>query len=123
MLLLLAIPAFFVGNQACSGCHAGIYKSYSLTPMANTSGPAGSVSQGSFRHAASGYSYDVDARGMVRFSKAKSRGEQQLDYYIGSGAAGRSYLYQRAGFLFEAPITWYARTRAWDASPGYEADA
>ena len=92
MLLLLAIPVF-VGNQACFGCHEKLAKSYSLTPMAKSSGPAGPVAEGSFRHAASGFHYEVDKGGLVRFSKSGSQGKRQLDYYIGSGTAGRSYLY------------------------------
>ncbi|MCB9524356.1 MAG: tetratricopeptide repeat protein [Myxococcales bacterium] len=40
-------------------------------------------------------------------------------YAVGSGTHTRSYLWQRAGALFMAPLTWYARPKAWDLSPGY----
>ena len=92
MLLLLAIPALFVGNQACSGCHAEIYRSYSATPMAMSSGrnlPA--LTPGSFRHAASQVRYDIDAKGLVRLPRARQRDQRQLSYFIGSGVAGRSF--------------------------------
>ena len=35
---------------------------------------------------------------------------------------GSAYLIERDGFLFQSPITWYARQRRWDLSPGYEKD-
>ena len=123
MLLFLAIPALFVGNQACSGCHAEIYRSYSLTPMAMSSGRnLRPLTPGSFRHAASQVRYDIDANGLVRLSRGEKRDQRQLSYYIGSGVAGRSFGYVRDGFLFEAPVTWYAQTGSWDVSPGYASD-
>jgi predicted CXXCH cytochrome family protein len=124
MLLLLAIPALYVGNQACSGCHAEIFRRYSQTPMALSSGrelPA--LTPGSFRHEPSQVLYDIDAKGLVRLSKGTKRDERQLSYFIGSGVAGRSFGYVRDGFLFEAPVTWYAQTGSWDVSPGYASDS
>ena len=39
---------------------------------------------------------------------------------IGSGRQAFSYLIEHDGFLFESPITWYAKDRRWGLSPGYE---
>jgi hypothetical protein len=123
MMLLLAWQALFVGNQACRPCHAEIYRNYSATPMAQSSGRVGGdVAPGLFRHEASGVEYRIDARGGVTLSKGSARQQRELQYFIGSGAAGRSFLYSRGGFLFEAPVTWYSQKGAWDASPGFEAD-
>ncbi|MGQ9864621.1 MAG: hypothetical protein ACUVRD_09150 [Bacteroidia bacterium] len=41
-------------------------------------------------------------------------------YGIGSAHGTRSYLLYRGGYLYQAPITWYASARKWDLSPGYE---
>src|SRR5437763_3282427 len=123
MMLLLALPALFIGNQACSGCHDAIYRSYTATPMAMSSGrELPPLIPGSFRHATSQVRYDIDANGLVRLVKGAARDQRQLSYYIGSGVAGRSFAYARDGFLFEAPITWYAQTGSWDVSPGYGSD-
>ncbi len=121
MLFLLALPVF-VGNQACAACHADIAAKYRQTPMAQTSGRVTEVPAGEFRHAPSGTQYQVQSSGVVRLSRGASVGERLLQYFIGSGAEGRSYLWRRDGFLFESPLTWYARTKTWAASPGYEAD-
>jgi hypothetical protein len=124
MILFLAIPALFVGNQACAGCHAEIFRSYGSAPMALSSGRnLRPLTPGSFRHAASQVHYDIDANGSVRLSKGDARDQRQLSYYIGSGVAGRSFAYARDGFLFEAPVTWYAQTGSWDVSPGYASDS
>ncbi len=123
MLLLFAIPALYVGNQACSECHAEIYQRYSTSPMALSSGrelPA--LRTGAFRHAASKVSYAIDAKGLVTLSKGKHSEQRQLRYYFGSGVAGRSFGFVRDGFLFEAPVTWYSQTGVWDVSPGYASD-
>jgi hypothetical protein len=66
--------------------------------------------------------YRIDAKGVVRLSKGAKQEQRQLSYYIGSGVAGRSFGYLRDGFLFEAPVTWYAQTGSWDVSPGYASD-
>jgi predicted CXXCH cytochrome family protein len=130
ILLFLAVPplhgvteASFVGNKACARCHADIYRRYAATPMATSSGrDLRPLSPGSFLHPASGIRYDIQASGAVRLSKGAAHDVRQLSYYFGSGAAGRSFGYIRDGFLFEAPVTWYAQTGSWDVSPGYQSD-
>lgn len=135
LLLFLAFPALplagqasFVGNKACAGCHNEIYRRYAATPMASSSGrgvgPAleRALTPGSIRHSASRIHYEIDANGVVRLSEGADHEVRQLSYFFGSGAAGRSFGYLRDGFLFEAPVTWYAQTGSWDVSPGYESD-
>ena len=34
-------------------------------------------------------------------------GSRPLEYFIGSGTVGRSYLYSLDGFLYQAPVSWY----------------
>jgi hypothetical protein len=81
------------------------------------------LTPGSLRHAPSQVRYEIDANGLVRLFKGEKRDQRQLSYYIGSGIAGRSFGYARDGFLFEAPVTWYAQTGSWDVSPGYASDS
>ena len=115
MMLFLLAQAVFTGNQACAPCHKGIFESYQRTPMARSTGlVTGGVPPGTFRHAESATTYTITAEGMA--------GGRKLNYFIGSGEAGRSYLYSLAGFLFQAPITWYSQKGRWDMSPGYEHD-
>lgn len=112
-MLLLAAAAVFVGSQACRPCHAGIFDSYIRTPMAGSSGRVESVAPAKFT--AAGRLYAIEGN-ELRFDG----GAVTMDYFIGSNTAGRSYIHQRAGYLFEVPVTWYAQKQRWDASPGYD---
>lgn len=123
MLFMLAAGALYVGNKACEPCHPEIVRTYSSTPMAQSSGPvSGGLEPGSLHHAASGSTYDIKAAGVVAVTSGAKRNTWRLDYYIGSGATGRSYLYSAGGFLFQAPVTWYSQQARWNVSPGYEND-
>ena len=44
----------------------------------------------------------------------------RLDYVIGSGMNGYTYLVRRGDHLFQAPLSYYSRAAKWDLSPGYE---
>jgi hypothetical protein len=83
--------------------------------MARSSGRAGSIPAAAF--VAAGHKYEIDGVRLLF-----EGGSVSIDYFIGSNAAGRSYLHNSQGYLFELPVTWYAQKRIWDASPGYEAD-
>jgi len=122
MMLLLAAHALYVGNQACEPCHVEIARAYATTPMARSSGTVKSLTAGNFRHAESKTEYRIQSSGLVTASRGDLNMQRQLDYFIGSGAAGQSYLYSRDHFLFQAPVTWYSQQSRWDVSPGYEKD-
>jgi Flp pilus assembly protein TadD len=49
-----------------------------------------------------------------------ARNEAEVQFAIGSGRQGVTYLIERDGFLFQSPMTWYPGTRRWDLSPGYD---
>jgi tetratricopeptide (TPR) repeat protein len=111
--MLLLAAAVFAGSQACRPCHAAIAEAYARTPMAQSSGRVEAVPSAEFT--AAGHRYRI-AGNRLSFDQ----GSAPMDYFVGSGAAGRSYLWEREGYLFELPVTWYSQKRLWDASPGYE---
>lgn len=103
----------------CRPCHRAIYESYRRTAMANSSGRLqGTLPSGEFRHNASGFRYRV-ADNAVGFDNGSLRGSKTLAYFVGSGAAARSYLVDEGGFLFLAPVAHYTRESKWELSPGY----
>jgi hypothetical protein len=129
-------PNAYAGTAACAKCHAEIYKTFVATPMAQSSGTVGAgdfgenLAGGEFTHAKSGVTYQVTregdamyldfARGPSEKSPAGMRGRRRLDFFIGSGNHGRSYVSALDDFLFQAPVAYYAREQKWDMSPGYE---
>ncbi len=101
--------------------------------MARGSGSAvDGLLQGGFLHAGSGIRYDVFLRGGKAWmsynrdaapetlnERVALHGEKELNYFIGSGHRGRTYLYQENGQWFEAPINYYSKRHLWDMAPNY----
>jgi Tetratricopeptide repeat/Cytochrome c554 and c-prime len=134
LLLLPLIAAAFdeeAGSQACSRCHAEIYRKYSATSMARSSGKAGAGPlRESFEHAtfsdpalrAEYHISEAPAGYRLEFSRMSSgaKGQRMLEWFVGSGRVGRSYISSLDGFLFQAPVSYYSRGAKWDLSPGYQ---
>jgi len=114
-------------DARCASCHRAIYERYEKTPMAHASGPADEgFLPADFVHASSGVHYRItEDAGKVWLSYARSEGirplegQQELKYFLGSGRRGRTYLFEREGYWFEAPINWYAKRQMWDMTPHY----
>ncbi len=122
-------------NLTCANCHKEIYDHYKTTPMANASGPATEgLIPGDFTHQASGVHYrvyqEVDQATKqtdvwLEYSRENAgpnrelNGRVKLDYFIGSGRRGRTYLFNKDGYWFEAPINWYGKKQLWDMAPNY----
>jgi predicted CXXCH cytochrome family protein len=122
-----AAAAGYVGSEGCQSCHAEIYRTYSMTAMAQASGPATQeLIPGEFRHAASGVHYRVykeNDEAWLSFERPDDpavKGTRRLLYFIGSGHRGRTYLFAVDGFVFESPINWYGQRRVWDMAPAFQ---
>ena len=95
--------------------------------MAMTSGPIGNnLVEGSFEHRASAMRYKIfqkDGRTFLSYQRtdgATLHGTQELQFFVGSGRRGRSYLFGIDGFLYQSPASYYSQKKRWDTSPGYE---
>ncbi len=118
-------------DAACARCHSAISASYLQTPKAHASGLAvDHLLPGEFTAAASGVHYAVSqskgpggaSSAWLSFSDPRNengRGQQQLQYFLGSGHLGVTYLYTQDGFLLESPVAWYAATASYDLKPGF----
>ena len=130
---LCAFCADYAGSEACAPCHAGIFRSFMRTPMAHSSGLVGTAEANErfegaeFSDAQRAFSYTVGRDGakyyfdfrQTRASAQPISGRRQLDYFVGSGHAARSYLMNVDGFLYEAPVAYYTNTGTWNSAPGY----
>jgi predicted CXXCH cytochrome family protein len=95
--------------------------------MANASGEAmEKFEPGAFDHKASGVTYKLFVRdgqailGIQDERDSDMSQEHQLNYFLGSGHLGITYLYSRQGYLFESPAAYYAPSRSYDMKPGLE---
>jgi hypothetical protein len=101
------------GSKSCAVCHPAIYEKYQRSGMARSSGRVG---DGLERFE------EVRFRGgrvTPEFNVEFANGSFAMQYYIGSGAVGRSYAGFVDGFLFQSPASYYSARRAWGLSPGY----
>jgi hypothetical protein len=125
-----AFGADFAGNKVCASCHPAIYRAYMRTPMAQSSGTAATgdpnitFDRATFRDDRNAFSYTVSPDYRFQFTQQRATqpiaGTRALSYFIGSGAAARTFLIDDAGFLFESPVTWYRNSASWKPSPGFE---
>lgn len=114
------------GSEACASCHQDIFDSYSKTVMARASGNAADgLIAGEFDDRISGVECRVfEESGRVwmsyqRQGDSEFRGRRQLQYFIGSGVKGRTYVFSVDGYFFETPINWYSQEQKWNMTPAY----
>jgi predicted CXXCH cytochrome family protein len=130
--MLPAQEAAFVGSRVCAGCHRAIYLSYMRTDMGRSMRRASDLElptpvdlehahlhrrfrvfwQGNKLYQSE---YAVDASGNQVFDDI-----HEIEFAIGSGVNGFSFVVRRGNYLFEAPLSYYAKSSQWDFSPGYE---
>ena len=109
------------------------------TPMAQSSGLAGAnetkerFDRSEFRDSQSAFTYRVEPDAgayFLEFTQERAnppgspriQGRRKLEYFVGSGAAARSYLMSVDGFLYEAPAAYYRDSASWKPAPGYASD-
>lgn len=124
----------FVGQQACTQCHAEIVKSYQSHPMSRSACLASDLSI-----VAPGESTTFAPPGPRRYRVSRddqgawSQTEEfpdlegrliyadtvSTEFAVGSGQRGYSFVTNRDGYLTMGVATWYTGRNCWDLSPGY----
>jgi tetratricopeptide (TPR) repeat protein len=123
----------YVGDEACADCHEKQTKSYHQHPMGRSLAPVanapvveqfGKPAHNPFESL--GFQFAIERRGSEMVHKAIRRDAQgraaaeldtPVEFAVGSGVRGRSYLINRNGYLFQSPISWFTQQQAWDLSP------
>lgn len=122
----------YVGDEACARCHPSIAATFAKHPMGRSlrraqQPPPGSGARAGFSD--QGLDYTIDYKdGTLTHNEARRDGEGRviaaraeiIDYVVGSGRGGESYFFERDGFLFQSPISWYTDDQNWHLAPGYE---
>jgi predicted CXXCH cytochrome family protein len=125
----------YVGDEKCSECHLDKALSFRRHPMARSLLPVSRIAAGQRYDAGAhnpfevfGTQFLVERRGERVVHRQAGRDEKgdpvyefdmPVDYVIGSGARGHSYLTDRDGYLFQTPISWFSQKQIWDTSPGF----
>jgi hypothetical protein len=114
-------------DAVCAKCHAEIFQKYLNTPMANASGMAmDRLVPGDFTSPTSGTKYRVhaeDGKAWLDYDDPQTppaKGRLRLDYFLGSGHLGVTYLYSLDKYLLESPVAYYASANGYDMKPGFD---
>jgi tetratricopeptide (TPR) repeat protein len=127
----------YVSDESCAECHRDKADSYSQHPMGRSllpiaQDPATPRGKSSPPFNALGSRFQVERAGeQVRHRRTRLSPDGRpaadltwdVHYALGSGTRGRSYLTDREGYLYQTPISWYAKKeKGWDLSPGFGPD-
>lgn len=117
-----------IADAVCAKCHLSIFESYLTTPMANASGLArdGAI-PGGFTNDVSGVQFRVftkNGRAWLSYDRPDTplQGQQELEYFLGSGTHARTYLYSQNGYWFESPTVYYAEKNGYSTRPSFQRD-
>jgi hypothetical protein len=125
----------YVGDGACISCHKDIERTYSKHPMGRSLVPVAQLASEQLYDKAHHNPFEafnilfrVDRQGehvFHRQTRLDAAGKpiydfaHEVDFVIGSGARGHSYLSVHDGFVFQTPISWFSQKQIWDLSPGF----
>ena len=128
-LLLIGIAAtvgcFAATPQAadCASCHKKQSAHFLATPMGKSLIPPETKSPGKITHERSHSIITIEypnQRMVHRISESGLTAEYTVQYQVGGGLMGASFLVQIGDYLFESPASWF-KSYGWDVSPGYAA--
>jgi Flp pilus assembly protein TadD/uncharacterized membrane protein len=126
----------YVGDDTCAQCHPDQAETYQRHPMGRSFAPVSQAAPLERYVAAAhnpfdklGFQFLVENRGGQVLHKEIRRDAQgrviteldaEVQFAMGSGTRGRSYLIERDGFLFQSPISWYSQKGVWDLTPSFQ---
>jgi len=125
----------YIGSRVCADCHPRIAESYRQTGMGRSLSSMADASrledyQDRFSFSPDGlhqYFVESSENGVHHRERLIAKDGNTLfdqaapiEFAMGSGNQGRSYLLNREGNFFLSPIGWYSRAGKWDLSPGYQ---
>ncbi len=127
----------YVGMQVCQSCHQEIYETFIKTGMGQSFDYATpSKSAAEFGDHVVLYDsinnfyykpfWKQDSLYIKEFRLERENGDtvyqrnQYVKYIVGSGQHTNSHIFDDNGYLYQAPITFYAQKGIWDLAPGFE---
>jgi Tetratricopeptide repeat/Cytochrome c554 and c-prime len=81
--------------------------------------------EGRIVHKLSGSTFTIQRRDSVLEHSVERHGvvaKYPIAYSVGAGIVGYSYMIRLGQYLFQSPVSYYAQTKSWDLTPGYETD-
>lgn len=127
-----SVDVQYIGSNQCKKCHQDVHQSFQMTrhsrAFSDTSG--GQDPSATVRNELSGHEYTTRTTDegklihtesiLLKDGTAREVREVEIDYTVGSGRFGKSYLTKLDGFLVQSPLTWFQDRQEWGLSPGYD---
>ncbi len=115
----------YVGPDVCATCHSAEAEVHKMTPMAQSEGPSeGSniLRQHNLLTVKLGdYTYTIRHQGERTLYTVMGRNEmfsQPLQWAMGLGVLGQTFVYERQGAFFEARVSFFSSIDRLDLTPG-----
>ncbi len=130
-----APDAQYVGKQECKACHAEKFETFVHSEMGRSFKPATLAnSVANFENVKpvfdkfSNLYYIPFHRGEDLYIKefrlsgkdTVHQRTEKIAYIVGSGQHTNSHMIEENGYVYQAPLTWYAQDGKWDLPPGFE---
>ena len=127
----------YVGMKTCRSCHDNIYQTFSQTGMGRSFDFASQQkSDAEFGPHALVYNeksnfyyfpyFENDGLYVLEFRLENGdtvhQRREKINYIIGSGQHTNSHIISENGYIYQAPVTWYAQEKKWDMAPGFADD-
>ncbi len=126
----------YVGMDACRACHSDKFETFQFTGMGESFNLATQEKSAAKYHPIHPV-YDKESdfyylpywkQDSLFFKEFRlnTRGDtvhqrdEFVSYIVGSGQHTNSHILNLNGYLYQAPLTWYAQTKKWDLPPGFE---
>jgi len=126
----------YIGSESCKACHLDKFETFMHTGMGESFDIATKQKSASIidKHtlifdSINNYYYKPFWRNdslLVKEFRLKNKDTifqriEHIKYIIGSGHHTNSHIYEKNGYLYQAPITFYTQQKIWDFAPGFAA--
>jgi hypothetical protein len=117
----------YVGSAACAKCHSDRAESQANTAMAHASSLVAD-SESLHAHPAltfklGDYSYELHSdanHSALSVTKAGEMRSHDLQWAVGQGHMGQTFLYEQDGSFYESHLSFYSELQGLDITPGHE---
>ena len=124
----------YLGSEACRGCHLDKFETFSHTGMGESFGVATPQKSKSIIDeftlifdSINNFYYKPywQNDSLMLFEFRLENGDtiykrtEHIKYIIGSGHHTNSHIYEKNGYLYQAPVTFYTQDEIWDFAPGF----
>ncbi len=123
---MIAVPLLYGAPEdrapACATCHPKEAAAYLKSPMGNSIAPPSPIAGGKLTRPSTGIEISIAERDGRMYHSLSVNGlnsEYPVEYQVGAGKVGYTYMVRIRDYYFESPASWY-RQHGWDVSPGYQ---